>query len=486
MKQELYKNKDKMKQEIRKIWEEVLLVDGIGDLDNYFLLGGNSLTAIKILKRVQELLNQEIPLSYVFSFPTIEKFVEALWTVKDLGMKRISYSNMSSSKDLKEEISLELPTVIYQYKKEAQNCLLTGSTGYLGSYLIRELLINSNMQIYCLVRGKTSEEAEKRIQINLAKFNISALDLKRIHIVLGDLCKPNMGIEMNIYEDLAEKIDCIYHNGAWVNFLYTYKELKITNVIGTQQVLHFSTIKKIKPVYYVSTISIFSKFGKNSKKILEDEDISDSGILPIGYTQSKWVAEGLVWEAKKRGIPVIVFRLGHVVGDSCSGECNSGDFIFRVLKSCLEVGAYPDIHGKIEPIAVDDAAKVIVGISQNPNNLGQVFHLINPKSVYFSEAVKWAKEMNIFLEPLTRKQWVEEVKKMQDESVILPFIHFFDDQLWKVSKDLEISVINTQRALKEIGISIQPISQTLFRKYFNYLKDKGEIKIENNYTIGTL
>lgn len=476
--------KEEMKKQLKEIWEEVLQKDNISYEDNYFLIGGNSLSAIKIIKKIQEKIGYEIdiPLTYIFSFPTIDKLVEEIFNPDKVNEETFNVT----SKQLKDEVNIDLPEVHYEDNGPLKTCLLTGSSGYLGGYILRELLKETEMDVYCLVRGKNIEEAKKKIKKNLDKFNIADNYLKRVHVVLGDFSKKNMGMDEAEYNELSKKIDCIYHNGALVHFLYSYKELKESNVEGTKEVLRFAALNKVKQVFYVSTISIFSKFGKNDTKVLENENIEDSGILPIGYTQSKWVAEGLIWKAKEKGLPVMVFRIGHVIGDSATGECHSDDFVFRIIKSVLDVHAYPDMEGKLEPITVDDVAKCIVAISGNRNNLGQAYHLINPKAVYFDYMVKWAERKGILLQPLEKNKWVKEIEKLDGVSAILPFIKFFDDQFWNVSKNLEFSVANTERALKALGMGIQPISDEIIERHYNYLKDKGELEAVDLYTVGSL
>lgn len=91
MNKELYleKLKKDMKEKIKAIWEEVLEKDSIEYKDNYFLIGGNSLTAIKILRKIKEAIgyDKEIPLTYIFSFPTIEKLVDQIFNLDEFGKK---------------------------------------------------------------------------------------------------------------------------------------------------------------------------------------------------------------------------------------------------------------------------------------------------------------------------------------------------------------------------------------------------------------
>ena len=98
----------------------------------------------------------------------------------------------------------------------------------------------------------------------------------------------------------------------------------------------------------------------------------------------------------------MVYRFGHVVGDSETGVCNDGDFIFRIIKSCLILGAYPDIKGSIAPIAIDDVAKIVVGISQIEDQYGKTYHVINTKKISFQDAVDIVDRIGICLQPLEK------------------------------------------------------------------------------------
>ena len=84
-------------------------------------------------------------------------------------------------------------------------CLLTGATGYLGSYLLRELLQETTMQIYCLIRAESLREAEKKLENSLIKFGTFDYEKGRVQIVLGDLGCRNLGMEEKEYENLAER-----------------------------------------------------------------------------------------------------------------------------------------------------------------------------------------------------------------------------------------------------------------------------------------
>ena len=339
------KNKMKIQEiecKIKKIWQEELKVD-VRAKDNYFLLGGNSLNAINIIEGIRKVFgNINIPFSYIFSYPTIEKLSRKIY--ETLEQPKCEQTDLFEL--LQEDIKLDITPNNEKVEIEKNVCLLTGATGYLGSYLLRELLQETTMQIYCLIRAESLREAEKKLENSLMKFGTFDYEKGRVQIVLGDLGCRNLGMEEKEYENLAEKVDCIYHNGAKVHFLYGYNELKNINVNGTKEIIRFARYKRIKAIFYMSTISIFSKFRYDKRVVLENQNLSNPGILPIGYTQSKWVSERIIWEAKELGIPVIVYRLGHIVGDSESGMCNTGDFIFRIIETCLLLQLYPNVKVK--------------------------------------------------------------------------------------------------------------------------------------------
>src|SRR5205823_5245532 len=114
--------------------------------------------------------------------------------------------------------------------------LLTGVTGFLGAFLLHELLQQTQADIYCLVRAADAEHAILRIRRNLETYLLWDARLEeRIIPVIGDLSQPRLGLAEPQFQALSRQIDLIYHNGAAVNFIYPYQQLKATNVLGTQE-----------------------------------------------------------------------------------------------------------------------------------------------------------------------------------------------------------------------------------------------------------
>src|SRR5699024_3932441 len=94
---------------------------------------------------------------------------------------------------------------------------------------------------------------------NLARYGIWDESFgQKIVPLKGDLSSPLLGLSTGTWQELEERIDVIYHGGAEVNFMIPYEEAKFTNVYGTKDIIRLATSKKVKPVHYISTLSVFA------------------------------------------------------------------------------------------------------------------------------------------------------------------------------------------------------------------------------------
>ncbi|MBE9169348.1 thioester reductase domain-containing protein [Pleurocapsales cyanobacterium LEGE 06147] len=249
--------------------------------------------------------------------------------------------------------------------------MLTGATGFLGAFLLYELLQQTQADVYCLVRSRSAsakprspnlESGKQKLQDSLESYLLWDESFsQRIIPVIGDLSEPLLGLSKSEFHLLATQIDVIYHNGALVNFTYPYPTLKKPNVLGTQEILRLASRVKLKPVHFISTTSfiypvkegienreraIEKILNENSNpRIIREGDSIDDALMPTdGYAQSKWVAEKLVTIARARGLPISIYRPGRISGHSKIGACNSNDHTYRIIKGCIQLGSIPDLY----------------------------------------------------------------------------------------------------------------------------------------------
>jgi len=253
--------------------------------------------------------------------------------------------NLQTEANLDQNIQFEHP--LSKNYTRPKSIFLTGATGFLGVYLLNELLQKTTADIYCLTRYPKSF-GKKQLQEKLEFYNFWQEELSdRIIPVEGDLSKKLLGLSKQNFQELATKIDVIYHNGAWVNSTRPYQTLKPTNVLGTQEVLRFASLTKTKPVHFISSIAVFS--GKIYSEIekVKETDIPNLSTLKGGYKQSKVIAEELVRIAQNRGLPACIYRPSRIMGDSKTGtNGNTKCMLSRLLKGCIELMQFPTIEKK--------------------------------------------------------------------------------------------------------------------------------------------
>jgi myxalamid-type nonribosomal peptide synthetase MxaA len=301
---------------------------------------------------------------------------------------------------------------------EAREILLTGASGFLGTYLLRELLDQTRANIHCLVRAESAEHAAARIRGSLEGYGLwDDAYLARIRPLAGALDRERLGLD----EAAARLIDAIVHNAATVGTSHSYGMLRADNVVGTENVLRFACEARNKPVHHVSTLSVFPGNRWVGGVIEEDPRVDPTG-LSGGYPMTKWVAEQLVLEAGARGLPVAIYRPGRIVKDSGAGPLPPTDLAgLSNLSWLLELGSVPAAEDTpaVDLVPVDYVAAAIVQIARNPASEGRVFHLNNPHLASFADVVAAFRSAGHRLEEVSAKAWAVEVYRRQEA---LPYI----------------------------------------------------------------
>lgn len=289
--------------------------------------------------------------------------------------------------------------------------LLTGATGFLGAFLLDDLLRRTPARIYCLARADGEAEALKRIRRNLDQYSIDpGSRADRIVPLAGDLAQPRFGLAAERFAALAADIDAIFHNGAQVHFLHPYSTLKPANVLGTHEVLRLATTGRLKPVQFVSTLSVLAGIS-HGRAAFEDDRNDHPEELENGYSQSKWVAERLVWAAHERGVPVSIFRPGRIVWHSRTGALNHDDVFTRALRACIQLGAVPALDATLEMTPVDYVSAATVALGLKSSAWGRAYHLFNREFVRLTHLLDWVRAAGYPLEVMPPEQWLARVNE---------------------------------------------------------------------------
>jgi thioester reductase-like protein len=131
-------------------------------------------------------------------------------------------------------------------------------------------------------------------------------------------------------------------------------------------------------VVYFNKIPTHTHKVNRDVPVPEDDSLDDGVSLLVGYGQSKWVSERLLFLARARGLPITITRPGYILGCSVTGVCESDDFLWRLMKGCMELKKSPRMRNKLNCCAVDYVSALVVNLCCLPSALGKAFHTINP------------------------------------------------------------------------------------------------------------
>jgi thioester reductase-like protein len=255
--------------------------------------------------------------------------------------------------------------------------LLTGGTGFIGPFLVKSLLEQTHAKIHVLVRASDEHQGRQRLRAAMESMGPCPAELMqmfeaRVIPVCGDLGQKDLALTRESWDFLANEIDTVFHNGATVNYLLNYDRMRDANVLGTNEVLRLAFEGRAKSFNYVSTTFIF---GWAVKKVLYETDFNENmELLDFGYSQSKWVSEQVVMDARRQGLATRIFRPA-LVSPSVTGGGNNFDIAVRLVAFMVNHGIGVDALNQVSFVPADITANNIVAISTTPGTANKNYHV---------------------------------------------------------------------------------------------------------------
>ncbi len=412
---------------------DILNLAQVDSRQSFFDLGGDSLSGTCLMVELSHVLERELPLQTLYENPILDALIHALEQDNTLGNQRISTDRLlaDATLDLQATNSLSennrTRTERHSHTRLASSIFLTGATGFFGAFLLKELLSEAHATVFCLVRAKDNDHALQRIIDTFAKYRIPLSDAEtaRIQALPGDLEKPCLGLPQARFIALSRNLDAVFHCGAAVNYVDTYDTLKATNVTGSKEVLRLCSQYRPIPLHYISSVSVFETIGffTDQKMIRESDSVDLSAdFVRLGYSQSKWVAEKLMENARDQGLPVNIYRTGYVMGHSETGVSNTTDHIARYIAGCIEMGCAPILDEYASLAPVDHLAAALRHIALKHQPRGETFHLCNPEFTTVSEIYRNIKRFGFPLELVSYTEWKRKLAEAPTSNPLYPLL----------------------------------------------------------------
>lgn len=458
---------------LAEIWKELLNVHRIGRDDDFFLLGGHSILVLRLLTRISSVFQTKLNITDVYRGSRLNDLADRIQGVASV----VHYIDPKIEAHLPADIQRLISTPF----RQPRVILLTGCTGFVGRFLLAQLIRDTDARVYCLVRSGDDHQGISRIEEGMERWELWSREAhRRVIGVAGDLRLPRLGINANTYEVLAEEVTEIYHCATSMNHLETYAMARSANVAGLEELLRLAVRSSPKTLNYVSTLSIFSQPEPGSTRVVsEDSSIElERHSADSGYTGSKWVAENVLQIARSRGIPCNVFRLGLVWADSLQGRYDLLQREHRIFITCLLSGvAIENYTYQTPPTPVDYVARAIAYLGGCHEEGGGVFHITSRTHSVAGLFERCNEIGGEALRLLSAYEWTCHIRELHLKGLSLPAVplieagfsmdreSYYADQALNNCVRIEYDCDRTYRELEEGGIVAPTVDDELLLRY---------------------
>lgn len=358
--------------------------------------GGDSLRAMQAIVQMRERGWTLSPTWLVDDHP-FSAIVALLQTRTDDGY---------ASAALDADVRTQLPAIPVgeRFATTGRTILLTGATGFLGRWVLRELLEQTPDAVVCLVRA--ANEAT-----GMARLGLEA-NTTRVRVVVGDIAQPRLGMTERDWHTLANTVDRIGHLAATVNMVATYDMLRPANVLALGELLRFMGTGCVKTLHYASTLAVFLATDRSPTHFMEDDDLGTPCRVRGGYGCSKWAAERYVRLAAGTYGPAVHYRFGWLTGDQRTGAGNPLDLLGPFVRGLCHLNALPEVApttARMDVTPVDFAAHAFVRLMGEPAPDGMTYHIAQPLGITLQQWIDAFRASGYVLPVLPADAWAKRV-----------------------------------------------------------------------------
>ncbi len=414
-------------------------------------LGIDSLNMATLYSKLN---NSKISVQDLYNYPTVKDLAYLL-------KKEFSEDESNSSSNIQIQNASS--------NMNLNKILLTGTTGFVGSHLLKELTENNEVQkIYCIVRQKLNLSSEERFDKIIHDYfdEDTCRRIKKKTIVLnGDLRKDNLGLSENTYNKIFKEIQTIINTAANVKHIGKYSTFYMDNVETVNNLIRICLKFNIS-LAHISTLSLNGYNNKHVNRTFTENTLNINQIFHKNpYLISKYEAETSILKSiSENNLNAKIFRIGNIMPRTSDGtfqlNYNQNGFLLALnALSNLRTITNKILNFKTYLTPVDECCNAISTILSH-DYCNTIYHIESNKSIKLSSIINVFKERNIDFSIVTDDAFYK--KLSTDYSIGVEYIKsvFYTD-FNKYEKNITLEILN------DLGFDWTKISKDYFENITN-------------------
>jgi len=451
---------DAIKRFVRACAASFIAGNPVADEDDLFTHGLDSLQASEIAKQLKRGLTPYMDTScispkIIYANPRVDSLARYVKKLRDASQDHdghVESHREARMHAMVEKYTQDLPAKLEPNGVKGVNgvrqptslcVVLTGSTGSLGTHLLRVLLQDPKItKVYCLNRAADAQKRHEQVFRGQGRRHM--LNPSKVEFFQVEFGHAHFGLSDQRFDQLLAEVDVIVHNAWMVNFNHPLESFEAEHVRSTRHLIDWSfASKRHAHIFLVSSLGSIGNWARvhstQRPVVVPERELDDYALAQeFGYGESKHVAERILDAARVRsGVPATIFRVGQVAGPTQlnAGEWNRHEYIPALVQTSLSIGCIPEDWNHIDWIPVDVMAQIMVELvhtEYEAKDGGRVNHLVNPNRVHWSAFVdavqKHYSPWSIKAVPLA--EWIRVLKKVDStnpaELVAKPAVKILD------------------------------------------------------------
>ncbi|KAF7133838.1 hypothetical protein CNMCM5793_005250 [Aspergillus hiratsukae] len=458
--------------------------DSLDTDSDFFEAGMNSQQAEMLIANVRDAIRKEpncglderkLNEDPIYSQTSATKLASYMFRPSQASRDRQDDRLQAMSRMLDKYIS-SLPstgTEVQHQPHNQEHILLTGSTGFVGSRLLRAFCRRASpKKITCINRKNTARSTSKATET--MNGSPSSTEVPTVQYLTGDLSAEKLGLEEQTYAELADSVTTIVHCQWPVTFKQplSFFEPQFQALVN---LVHFVVASKLQPqIIFLSSISTVANWD-------HDSPVPETLLTPLeyaqtGYGESKLIASLLLHKAGElAGVRASICRLGQVAGPvHTDGLWPDRDWFPILLRSSRIIGYLPDSlgsQGHLDWIPVDILSELLADLTEvdgrelPSEQVTSYYHFVNPNRATWESIVPTVlDELEGKCKTTTLSDWVKKLEQhsarpeKSDEQP--PGVQLLDFYRSLEDRPLEMETQHTRQRITAIR-NISPKMDTL-------------------------